>query len=289
MKINLCMNMKKDICKWRLLLSFALVYSSRLVAEGIPEPSLILYGTLKNIPPGNERITTGKLTWIFRAANGQTVTIEGVVTNVLNQFSYVLEVPCEQSLGLATTNTVSLSPTPATFDRSQVTYQATLADQGTPAIFVTSTQENIALSIQDRGCTERVDLLVKVTLADNDKNGLPDDWEWKYFGYMGVDLNADPDHDGMSNRAEYVAGTDPKDTDSVFQFLSYQRVSSGGILVQWQSVEGRFYSLLRYPSLLSTNYTIVKQSIMATPPVNTLQDREVTPTGAFFYRLQIEP
>lgn len=44
---------------------------------------------------------------------------------------------------------------------------------------------------------------------DVDGNGLPDWWEMKYFGHIGVDPNADPDADGATNYQEYVRGTSP--------------------------------------------------------------------------------
>jgi len=46
-----------------------------------------------------------------------------------------------------------------------------------------------------------------------DSNGLPIAWEMQNFGHTGVDPNADPDHDGMSNLQEYLAGTNPNDAN----------------------------------------------------------------------------
>lgn len=44
---------------------------------------------------------------------------------------------------------------------------------------------------------------------DRDGNGLPDWWEMQYFGHTGVDPNADPDGDVLSNLQEYVLGINP--------------------------------------------------------------------------------
>jgi len=44
---------------------------------------------------------------------------------------------------------------------------------------------------------------------DTDGNGLPDAFEETYFGQLGVDPNADPDADGLTNLQEYQKGTDP--------------------------------------------------------------------------------
>ena len=53
---------------------------------------------------------------------------------------------------------------------------------------------------------------VTITVAlDSDGNGMPDYWQLRYFGHLGVDPNADPDGDGISNLQEYQYGIDPTD------------------------------------------------------------------------------
>ena len=53
--------------------------------------------------------------------------------------------------------------------------------------------------------------------VDKDANGLPDAWEYTYFGHNGLDPNADTDGDFESNLAEYRAGTSPADANSVLR------------------------------------------------------------------------
>lgn len=55
--------------------------------------------------------------------------------------------------------------------------------------------------------------LKPAAVTDVDRNGLPDWWEVKHFGVVGVDASADPDTDGASNRQEYERGTAPSTTD----------------------------------------------------------------------------
>ncbi len=43
----------------------------------------------------------------------------------------------------------------------------------------------------------------------NDWNGLPYIWEYQYFGQSGIDPNADPDADGLTNAQEYQYQTNP--------------------------------------------------------------------------------
>jgi hypothetical protein len=59
--------------------------------------------------------------------------------------------------------------------------------------------------------TTNLSLTLNTPMVDTDHNGLPDDWEMHYFGHLGVDPNADPDGDGVTNLQEYLNGTDPTD------------------------------------------------------------------------------
>lgn len=49
---------------------------------------------------------------------------------------------------------------------------------------------------------------------DTSGNGLPDVWEWHHFGTLGVDPDADPDGDGLTNFEEFEHGTDPNQWDT---------------------------------------------------------------------------
>ena len=71
--------------------------------------------------------------------------------------------------------------------------------------------------------------------------GIADDWQLAHFGRIGIDPNADPDHDGMSNYAEFWAGTDPLDANSVLQIESPIQLSSGLPEIRWRTVVGKTY------------------------------------------------
>ena len=45
--------------------------------------------------------------------------------------------------------------------------------------------------------------------GDQNTNGLPDGWEWKYFGNLNQTASGDYDGDGVDNGTEYTNGTDP--------------------------------------------------------------------------------
>jgi hypothetical protein len=51
-------------------------------------------------------------------------------------------------------------------------------------------------------------------VLDVDNDGLPDDWEARYFGDLLRSADGDPDDDGLSNSEELAAGTNPSESDS---------------------------------------------------------------------------
>src|SRR4051794_849460 len=68
-------------------------------AQGLPEPSLIFYGTLRNSAANNSRVTSGTLTWqIRKPSTGRIITLSTIASNYPG-FSFVLEVPAETIIG----------------------------------------------------------------------------------------------------------------------------------------------------------------------------------------------
>lgn len=83
--------------------------------------------------------------------------------------------------------------------------------------------------------------------------GIADDWQLAHFGKIGIDPNADPDHDGMSNYAEFWAGTDPLDANSVLRIESPIQLSGGQPEIRWQTVVGKTYVVQYSTDLVSWN------------------------------------
>jgi hypothetical protein len=81
--------------------------------------------------------------------------------------------------------------------------------------------------------------------------GIPDWWQRLHFGHAGIDPNDDPDHDGMSNYAEFSAGTDPLDAASALRIDSNSLISNGLVQIRWQTVQGKTYTV-RYSTDLVT-------------------------------------
>jgi hypothetical protein len=83
------------------------------------------------------------------------------------------------------------------------------------------------------------------TFTDGNDNEMPDTWELEQFGVLDPNRHAktDTDGDGMSDREEFVAGTDPRNPVPAFR-LHAQRLAGGGVLLSWPTFPGLSYRVL---------------------------------------------
>lgn len=80
--------------------------------------------------------------------------------------------------------------------------------------------------------------------ADLDGDGLPDQWETNRLGHSESDGSDDPDADGASNYAEFLAGTDPASPRSVFRVVAQPVRHDNGdvaVVLNWQAQPDRNY------------------------------------------------
>jgi hypothetical protein len=92
-------------------------------------------------------------------------------------------------------------------------------------------------------------------LGDTDANGLPDWWELKYFGVLtGTPAQGDADHEGMSNLAEYLSGTNPTNAVSFFHIIS---LTLGSPTRVWVACEPDHTYTLFSASQIGSNWTPV--------------------------------
>ena len=86
---------------------------------------------------------------------------------------------------------------------------------------------NADLDSNGNGIPDAMEKLIYKTdpsVMDSDHDGLPDWWEYRYFGNpTNAVASADNDHDGWDNRTEYLRGGNPlapivPDTGNILQF-----------------------------------------------------------------------
>ena len=129
--------------------------------------------------------------------------------------------------------------------------------------------------------------------TDLDGDGLLDSWEQQI---VDADLedeitsmddvlpNDDFDGDGLSNRAEWIAGTSPIDPNSVFAVIPTQPAPDGYPL-RWHSVVGKSYTI-HISTDLTQGFTEHQSGITAT---GTITERTITNAGTkSFFMVTVE-
>src|SRR6185503_120391 len=83
------------------------------------------------------------------------------------------------------------------------------------------------------------------TITDTNNNGMADSWERNYFGSASAGHTAliDTDHDGVTDYAEFLAGTNPTNAASVVHFLTPVVQNTDAIRFDWPAVPGRSYRM----------------------------------------------
>jgi len=118
---------------------------------------------------------------------------------------------------------------------------------------------------------------------DRDGDGVPDGFEFRNYGHRtdGADEHSDLDGDGAGDAAELVAGTDPRDSDSVFKITEVAR-SGDEVTLEWTSVSGKMYTVFQSNDLSEGSWISVLENI---PSSGASTNRKVIVSGdsAFFH------
>lgn len=140
--------------------------------------------------------------------------------------------------------------------------------------------------IVDRGAYEQYP-----PAQDTDGDGLPDGWEWQYYGDVTNALPGQLGADGRySNADHHIAGTDPRDPASYPRFediLVDETNEAGQVVLHWESFPGRIYSLYRCHDLTAGIFDLLEPSLPSTSPENTYIDMGASGSGPWMYRLGI--
>lgn len=92
--------------------------------------------------------------------------------------------------------------------------------------------------------------VVFIVEADSDTNGLPDIWESLHGPGPGTGFDLlDSDGDGMRNDAEWIAGTDPTNRESVLRVQTRPDAAPGIHALEWAAASGRFYAVYQAEAL----------------------------------------
>jgi titin len=135
---------------------------------------------------------------------------------------------------------------------------------------------------------------VAVTAVDSVGDGIPDAWRAAHFGGTGASTNSqscatcDPDQDGMNNRQEFLAGTDPTSAASALRIAALTH-SNVDVTLSFQSVSGIVYRVEARDDVVPGGWSVLADELLGTGGALQLTDPGVLVLPSQFYRLSVEP
>ncbi|MEY4387131.1 MAG: hypothetical protein RLY20_2414 [Verrucomicrobiota bacterium] len=132
---------------------------------------------------------------------------------------------------------------------------------------------------------------VTVTAQYSLGDGIPDWWRVLNFGCTNCPeaaATADPDGDGMNNRQEFAAGTDPMEKQSRLRVFAMS-INDGKPAVSFESLLGQHYGIEYRDDLFSGNWTSLSSNVWGHTDTTTITDPNAAGRNARFYRVRVVP
>lgn len=219
-------------------------------------------GTTTNAAPGEDMPDGGKMTFELDLGNPQVL---GYLQSALDQGRLRLVVSSLSPAGQSTPGGTGIG--------------------GAGAYPRWATKENIAFYDPAKLEVEGV----VVGDADTDADGLPDDWERFWFGELSATADGDADADGVSNREEWRAGTNPRDAGSRLAILESHLGDQPMWSLRFPVAASRRYFVEMSPDLV--NWSVLEGRITYPEPGLALWEAVPPPDGPTptrFFRVRAE-
>ncbi len=251
-----------------LVLLLAGSFASHLVADSIPEPGVILFGSVVNSAEANVRLTFGSLSWTITQSGAVPRTYNTVLNDLSGGLSYRLRIPYETPVGSLTGGPVAfiLNSTATEYGHSGIQ----LLIGGTPRVANIVGSQSLAYVI---GTGSRA-LASRVNLSMN---------------APGIRSSGPPNLPSATAPQSGSPGTgNPQRQPWPFQFTRIEPRAEGGVILHWQGAPAnREYLLLRAQSVGSESeqYEVVRVFPASPSTVDSFHDTNTVNTAAYFYKL----
>jgi hypothetical protein len=184
-------------------------------------------------------------------------------------------------LAYRTGEPVSFATTPATttaFQNGQWTGTISLSENS-PSLVLRATYGKLVSGSSGP-------FLLELSIQDTDHDGMPDQWEIDH-GFLpddDTDAAQDEDGDGATNLAEYKAGTDPRDADSVFRLIDI-RLTANQAILQFSSVSGWRYRVEKSDAPFGQPWRTVSENLAGNGVPLEVIDGLGSNAGQAYYRV----
>lgn len=243
----------------------------------LPAPDNILYGT---IALGSQPVTdadTNVIVEARRTINGPAIASYQMGSDAAMGGFYRLNIKLEE-LDPVTESDGSLA--------------------GESLVLVIRNQNGVQMQlpyqIPERGHAQRLDF--GTTVSDSDNDGLPDVYELSVFGNLNPNGTGDQDNDGVNNKDEFTAGTNPNDRNGFFH-LTISRSGPVNKLVSFFAVTAagagyagydRIYTLESTTNLSIANWRGVPNYTNVLGNNSTISYVANEPNAQTFYRCRLQ-
>jgi hypothetical protein len=126
---------------------------------------------------------------------------------------------------------------------------------------------------------------------DTDGDGMDDDWEVAYFNTLSRDGTGDFDNDGVNDRDEFRAGTNPANDASILRVISIARAQAAPVplnyqrtTVLWSATPGKTYRV-QFKETVEAPWTDLPGDLTAAGTSASMTHAVLSATPRGFYRV----